>query len=147
MSSTHLLAGTQAGDIHIHSLPSHQHLRTIISHASPITHLSTLLQPPDLVGTGVKLDSWPVMEIKPLERMRIGKSAEEVQEVTILLPRLEQLPGVPVDAEFNDKLVELAAENKRLRAGLDRAVKINERMWNGIIDLKLAQPEGNGHAI
>ena len=100
------------------------------------------------------------MEIKPLERMRIGKSAEEVQEVTILLqsnpyveldllrpPRLEQLPGVPVDAEFNDKLVELAAENKRLRAGLDRAVKINERMWNGIIDLKLAQPEGNGHAI
>ena len=99
------------------------------------------------------------MEIKPLERMRIGKSVEDVQEVTILLrsnPHVEldtlrplrpdQLPGVPVDAESSDKLAELVAENKRLHASLDRAVKINERMWNGIIDLKLAQPEGNGHA-
>ncbi|CAD6575096.1 MAG: Pre-rRNA-processing protein ipi3 [Tremellales sp. Tagirdzhanova-0007] len=159
ISSTHLLVGTHAGDIHVHSLPSHQHLRTILSHASPITHLSTLLRPSDLIGAGVKLDSWPVMEIKPLERMRIGKSVEDVQEVTILLrsnPHVEldtlrplrpdQLPGVPVDAESSDKLAELVAENKRLHASLDRAVKINERMWNGIIDLKLAQPEGNGHA-
>ncbi len=160
LSSTHLLVGTQAGEIHVHSLPSHQHLRTITAHSSPITHLSSLLRPPDLVGSGAKPDSWPVMEIKPLERMRMGKTDRDVQEVTILLhpsraAELESLrPARPQllagersnDTESSGKLAAVMADNKQLRSCLDRAVKINERMWNGIVDLQLSQPDPNGHA-
>ena len=160
LSFTHLLVGTQAGDIHVHSLPSHEYLRTITSHSSPITHLSTLLRPPDLVGTGVKLEAWPIMEIKPLERSRLGKTARDVHAVTLLLrpshtAELKSLRSLrpptiagarETEIESSDKFAELAAENKRLRAGLDRAVKINERMWDGIVDLQLSQPEVNGHA-
>lgn len=160
LSCTHLLVGTRAGEIHIHSLPSHQHLRTILAHSSPITHLSTLLRPTDLVGTGLRPDAWPVMEIKPLERMRIGKAARDVQEVTLFLRphRSAELDSLrpsrskivtavrTADTESGDKLAETLAENKRLRAHLDRAAKINERMWNGIVDHQLSQPEPNGHA-
>jgi len=98
------------------------------------------------------------MEIKPLERMRIGRAARDVQEVTMLLrpnrtdkldslrpPRPKILSGGNGRFESGDKLAELAAENKRLRAGVDRAVKINERMWNGIVDLQLSRPGSNGH--
>jgi hypothetical protein len=31
------------------------------------------------------------------------------------------------------RLAELESENKRLRAGLDRAVRLNEQMWKGIV--------------
>ena len=58
LSTTHLLLGTHSGEIHVYSLPAHQHLRTLSSHQSPITHISTLLRPPDLVGSqGTKKDS------------------------------------------------------------------------------------------
>jgi pre-rRNA-processing protein IPI3 len=40
-----------------------------------------------------------------------------------------------------DRLAELEAENKKLKANLERAVKINEKMWSGIVDAKLAEPE------
>ena len=102
---------------------------------------------------------WPLMEIKPLERMRIGKAARDVHEAIILLrpgvglaeldsvcpARPVIVPGAQVvDTDTGDKMAELLAENKRLRAGLDKAVKINERMWNGIVDHHLV-PESNGH--
>lgn len=88
LSGSHLISGTSTGQIHIHSLPSHQHLRTILTHSgSPITHLSTLLRPADLVGhLGLGEDSrggmggkdeWTVMEVKQFERMRVGKKERE----------------------------------------------------------------------
>lgn len=100
------------------------------------------------------------MEIKPLERMRMGKTDRDVQEVTILLhpsraAELESLrPARPQllagersnDTESSGKLAAVMADNKQLRSCLDRAVKINERMWNGIVDLQLSQPDPNGHA-
>jgi pre-rRNA-processing protein IPI3 len=158
LSTTHLLLGTYSGEIHIYSLPSHQHLRTLSSHQSPITHISTLLRPPDLIGTtGGKKDGWPIMEIKALERMRAGRIAREVQECTLVLgqsgsSRLEALRP-PVKGQkavvmtntaadsSADRLAELEAENKKLKANLERAVKINEKMWSGIVDAKLAEPE------
>ncbi|KAK1922465.1 putative ribosomal large subunit assembly and maintenance-related protein [Papiliotrema laurentii] len=163
LSSSHLLVGTQSADIHIHSLPSHQHLRTISSHAGPITHLSCLLRPPDLVGsTTTKHDAWPAPEIKPLERMRMGRTARDVQEVTMTLrptpastldalrgPRSNQLASSSSSVALpgDDQLAELLAENKRLRSSLDRATKINDKMWNGIVDSHLLpkQDQPNGH--
>jgi pre-rRNA-processing protein IPI3 len=48
--------------------------------------------------------------------------------------------AAPVSAN-EDRLVELMAENKKLRASLDKAVKINDKMWNGIVDLHLIPKE------
>lgn len=160
LSTSHLLIGTRVGEIHIHSLPSHQHLRTIASHSGPITHLSALLKPSDLIGGSFKSDAWPVMEVKPLERMRVGKAARDVQEVTMLLrprvspvaldslrtPQAKPLSVVPTaSTDTGDRLAELEAENRRLRAGLDKALQINERMWSGIVDMKLVDaPATNG---
>lgn len=90
--------------------------------------------------------------------MRVGKAARETQEVTMLLrpsivdidflrpPRSTSLstPSINTGTGEGDKLAEVLAENKRLRTNLDRAIKINERMWNGVIDLKLAGDEQVG---
>lgn len=153
MSTTHLLLGTHTGEIHIYALPSHQHLRTLSSHSSPITHISTLLRPSDLIGTTTgRKEALPIMEIKPLERMRTGRVAREVQECTLVLgqkgsSRLESLrpptrtmfasPSAGVAETSADKVAELEAENKKLKASLERAVKINEKMWKGIVDERL----------
>jgi len=95
------------------------------------------------------------MEIKALERMRAGRVAREVQECTLVLgqsgsSRLEALrPRVKTVAvttsgtvdSSSERLAELETENKKLKANLERAVKINEKMWKGIVDAKLADPE------
>jgi pre-rRNA-processing protein IPI3 len=110
-----------------------------------------------LIGTtGGKKDGWPIMEIKALERMRAGRVAREVQECTLVLgqngsSRLESLrPKARVVAaaatsgaaeSSSERLAELEAENKKLKANLERAVKINEKMWNGIVDIKLGDQE------
>lgn len=93
------------------------------------------------------------MEIKPLERMRAGRVAREVQECTLVLgqngsSRLDALrpptralfaaPSVGAVETGSDKVAELEAENKKLKASLERAVKINEKMWKGIVDERLA---------
>lgn len=155
LSTTHLLIGTHTGEIHIYALPSHQHLRTLSSHSSPVTHISTTIRPPDMIGSQVaKKDEWPLMEIKPLERMRAGRVAREVQEATIVLGRrqtdrlnsLRPSGSAPlvaatraggIEASSSDRVAELEAENKRLKANLDKAVKLNEKMWNGIVDMRL----------
>jgi pre-rRNA-processing protein IPI3 len=110
-----------------------------------------------LIGTtGGKKDGWPIMEIKALERMRAGRVAREVQECTLVLgqkgsSRLESLrPKSRMIAaattsgaveSSTERLAELEAENKKLKANLERAVKINEKMWNGIVDIKLGDQE------
>ncbi|KAL0247606.1 hypothetical protein I308_103682 [Cryptococcus tetragattii IND107] len=164
LSSTHLLVGTSAGNIQIHSLPSHQHLRTLSPHAGPVTHLSTLLRPADLVGgVGAKSDEIPIMEIKPLERLK-SRAPREYHEPTILLrppsstssiaslltdlkPRraspAAKLGGggghlaIDSSAGAEDQMAQLLAENKRLKAAFDRAEKINEKLWNKVMDVKL----------
>jgi pre-rRNA-processing protein IPI3 len=111
-------------------------------------------------GTGKK-DDWSIMEIKPLERMRAGRVAREVQECTIVLGRrtdervrqivnknsdsgstvpLAVTNGGTVTESSSDRVAELEAENKRLKSSLDKAVKLNEKMWSGIVDLRLAEP-------
>jgi hypothetical protein len=103
-SQSHLISGTAHGHIHIHSLPSHQHLRTITSHIGvPITHLSTLVRPPDLVGSVSLRDAanaatmsvggivgagaWPVKEVKQFERMKVVKrdAARQMGDVGVML--------------------------------------------------------------
>ncbi len=100
ISQSHLLTGTSTGDIHLHSLPSHTLLRTIATHSgTPVTHLSTLIRPADLVGhinfasligsgsgtNGNKSEEWPIMECRPFERMRVGRKERDEQEIGILL--------------------------------------------------------------
>lgn len=148
LSTTHLLLGTHTGEIHIYALPSHQHLRTLSSHSSPITHISTMLRPSDLVGsTNGRKEGIPIMEIKPLERMRTGRIAREVQDCTLVLgqrgsSRLDRLrplqsvvmaaPVMSVTEDSSVRVAELEAENKKLKASLQRAVKLNDKLFKGM---------------
>ena len=98
LTSSLLLAGTSAGLINIYDIPSHQPLRTISTHKGfSITHLATMLKPPDLVGhvslnlnlgAGGGVDPKDVMNVRPVvpfHRMRDAK-AREKHEVTMMLP-------------------------------------------------------------
>ncbi|WWC97842.1 hypothetical protein V866_004729 [Kwoniella sp. B9012] len=164
ISSTILLVGCKDGTINLYSLPSHQHLRTLNSHNGPITHLSTLLKPVDLItssGGAVSggVEQWPIMEIKNFERMK-SQNHKSNHTITIKLPQ-NNLTAISTSTLFSqlddlrpqtkksisggqsngveqDQLEALLAENKRLRTSLDKATKINEKMWNGIVDMKLA---------
>jgi len=93
----------------------------------------------------------------------MGRTAKDVQEVTMLLrphpvsarvdglrPTRQKLPVGVASAVSSgeDQLAEVLAENKRLRASLDKAVKINDKMWTGIVDLHLLpkDQQANGNA-
>ncbi|EKD03950.1 ribosomal large subunit assembly and maintenance-related protein [Trichosporon asahii var. asahii CBS 8904] len=152
-SASQLLIGTSAGDIHVHALPSHQQVRSIPAHAGPVSYLSTVSSPPDLVGRAGGAGDWPIMEIKNLERMRVTKSARESQEVSILAQpeareRLSLLRGAAGlerasamatvgESVREDDTAALREEIRRLQGALDKAARINEKMWNGVVDLKL----------
>jgi pre-rRNA-processing protein IPI3 len=92
----------------------------------------------------------------------MGRTARDVQEVTMTLrptpastldalrgPRSKQLASSSSSVALpgDDQLAELLADNKRLRSSLDRATKINDKMWNGIVDSHLLpkQDQPNGH--
>jgi pre-rRNA-processing protein IPI3 len=98
------------------------------------------------------LDSYPLLEVKTLERMKVGRVARDLHEPVILLrpsPLLSRLDGLrpprpkvipnstQASASEGEKIASLEVENKRLRASLDKAIKLNERMWNGVVDLHL----------
>ncbi|KAJ7089699.1 WD40 repeat-like protein, partial [Mycena belliarum] len=95
LTSSLLLAGTSAGIIHIYDIPSHQLLRSVTSHKGfSITHLATMLKPPDLIGhvslslhanPSSSTDSIPVKPVAPFQRMRDTKS-REAHEITMILP-------------------------------------------------------------
>lgn len=152
-SASQLLIGTSAGDIHVYALPSHQQVRSIPAHGGPVSYLATMIAPPDLVGKAGRMENWPIMEIKNLERMRVAKSARESQEVSILVKpdsrdRLSAFRGASTaessstiealgGAESEADASKLHEEIRRLRGALDKAVEINQKMWNGMVDLKL----------
>ncbi|KAK7686421.1 hypothetical protein QCA50_010645 [Cerrena zonata] len=101
LTSSHLLVGTQPGLIQIYDIASHQLLRTISTHKGfSITHLSTMLKPPDLVGhvslslggAGDAKEPMPVRHITPFQRMRDPK-AREAHEVGIMLPPSSSRPN------------------------------------------------------
>ena len=87
-----MLAGTALGNVHVYDVPSHQLLRTINAHPGlglAVTHLTTHLKPPDLVGHvqlgGDKDGGIPVLPIVPFHRMREARP-REAHEVTMMLP-------------------------------------------------------------
>jgi hypothetical protein len=91
------------------------------------------------------------MEIRTLERMKVGRAARDLHEPVMLIrpnmtlqrlddlrpPKARSLAPVTKDNGEGDKVAALEAENKRLRMHLDKAVKLNEQMWNGVVDLHL----------
>ena len=92
-----LLAGTALGNVHVYDVPSHQLLRTINAHPGPglaVTHLATLLKPPDLIGhvrlDGDKNGKIPVRPIVPFQRMREARP-RETHEVTMMLPHARKV--------------------------------------------------------
>lgn len=117
-------------------------------------------------SVGAKSEEIPIMAIKPLDRLKL-RSPQESHEPTVLLrpststststsypasllsdlrlpPRapLTKLGGrqqaVVGDAgTTGEQMEQLLAENKRLKAAFDRAEKINEKLWDKVMDVKL----------
>lgn len=111
-------------------------------------------------SVGAKSEEIPIMAIKPLDRLKL-RSPQESHEPTVLLrpstsypasllsdlrlpPRapLTKLGGrqqaVVGNAETTgEQMEQLLAENKRLKAAFDRAEKINEKLWDKVMDVKL----------
>lgn len=96
LTSSLLLVGTATGLIHSYDIASHQLLRTISTHKGfSITHLTTMLKPPDLVGhvslslnVGSLADSRESLPGRPIvsfQRMRDPKQ-RDAHEVTMMLP-------------------------------------------------------------
>lgn len=92
-----LLAGTSTGLIHVYDIASHQLLRTLSAHKGmQITHLTTMLRPPDLVGHvslsltagGDAKEGISVRPVVPFQRIRDAK-AREAHEVSLILPQVE----------------------------------------------------------
>jgi len=94
LTSSLLLVGTSTGIINIYDVPSHQLLRSINSHkGNNITHLTTMLKPPDLIGhitLGMNVNAdkdinFPIIPVTPFQRMRDGKT-RDAHEVMMVLP-------------------------------------------------------------
>ncbi|KAI0343214.1 pre-rRNA-processing protein IPI3 [Trametopsis cervina] len=96
MSSSLLLVGAASGIIYCYDIASHQLLRNISTHKGfSITHLITMLKPPDLVGhvslnlsvsnAADSRETIPVRPVATFHRVRDPKS-REAHEVTMLLP-------------------------------------------------------------
>lgn len=106
LTSSLLLAGTVDGFIHTYDIASHQLLRSISTHKGfPITHLMTMLKPPDLVGhVSLTLsanpndtkESIPVRPVASFHRVKDPKQ-REAHEVTMMLP-----PSTNVSSHFLD---------------------------------------------
>lgn len=103
LTSSLLLVGTATGLIHIYDITSHQLLRTISTHKGmSISHLATMLKPPDLVGhislslnigsSADAKDIIPMRPVAPFHRMKDSK-AREAHEVAMILPVQDETPG------------------------------------------------------
>ncbi|KAG2129202.1 WD40-repeat-containing domain protein [Suillus bovinus] len=103
LTSSLLLVGTATGLIHIYDIASHQLLRTISTHKGmSISHLTTMLKPPDLVGhislslnlgsSADAKDIIPIRPIVPFHRTKDSK-AREAHEVAMMLPVQAETPG------------------------------------------------------
>ncbi|KAH9935059.1 WD40 repeat-like protein [Amylocystis lapponica] len=163
LTSTLLLAGTAMGLIHIYDIASHQLLRTVTAHKGfTITHLTTLLRPPDLVGhlslslgasTEAK-DGMPVRTVAPFQRMRDTKATQ--MNVLLSYSREELIrdhaffvqssdaeagagrPGVPLQS----RVTELEGEVARLREQLGKAKGVNDVMWETVVRRMVEEGKG-----
>ncbi|KAG1876566.1 WD40-repeat-containing domain protein [Suillus subalutaceus] len=103
LTSSLLLVGTSTGLIHIYDIASHQLLRTISTYKGmSISHLATMLKPPDLVGhislslglgsSADAKDIIPMRPVVPFHRIKDSK-LREAHEVTMMLPVQDETPG------------------------------------------------------
>ncbi|OAX33171.1 hypothetical protein K503DRAFT_548789 [Rhizopogon vinicolor AM-OR11-026] len=78
-----LLVGTATGLIHLYAVASHQRLCTTSTHdAVSISHLATMLKPPDLIGhISLSLNLSSSFDAKDVK-------AREAHEVMVVLPVL-----------------------------------------------------------
>ncbi|KAK2463636.1 hypothetical protein APHAL10511_004387 [Amanita phalloides] len=114
LTSALLLVGTATGLVHVVDIPTHQQLRTISTHKGfSITHLQTMLKPPDLIGH-VNLNQYlshgadpkeniPLRPISAFQRMRDAK-AREAHNVLLMPPHVEQ-PLTKYTSYPNDELL------------------------------------------
>jgi pre-rRNA-processing protein IPI3 len=105
-------------------------------------------------GHGAK-DGWPMMEVRPFERMRVGQKQRMEHEVGVMLGQVDddalsgldvaeeevstgawvaQTSTVPAVDNSSERLLSLEAEVVLLRSQLSRAKQINDQIWSGVVD-------------
>lgn len=170
-STARLLVGTIQGHINIYDTTSLQLIKTIHTSQSssplPITFISTLSKPVDLVGhaqlhvNGTQHDETaPIRPVMPIARSRDTKGKD--REVSLMLPKqpntsyikydpLEDhaafctpaalpLSGAKADLEDSEaRASRLEAEVGTLREMLDKAKSINDAMWEKMLQQTAAQ--------
>merc|ERR1711939_171827 len=168
--SSNLLVGTSKGQIHVLSLPSLQVIRTLVpaitnatsSLAFPITYLSTVIRPVDLIsrtgnantaagGVGRTPDgiqprivgqlSRNLVQFKEIDEKVVSLRITGTTDVTSMIPPpgTAQALATPSGATTSTKndsgsLHKLQAENARLRGQLARSMNMNERLWENLVD-------------
>ncbi|KAL7280794.1 hypothetical protein ACG7TL_005738 [Trametes sanguinea] len=122
-----LLAGTTSGLIHVYDIASHQQLRTLSSHKGmAITHLSTMLRPPDLVG------HTPVGTFFSYSREELIKDHAFFVQPSAVGP---EAAGVSLQSRVS----ELEGEVTRLREQLGKAKGINDVMWETVVQRMVSE--------
>lgn len=142
LTSSLLLVGTGDGLIHLYDVASHQLLRSILTHKGlSITHLRTMLKPPDLIGhvslslnAGGSVDAkegLPQRPVAAFQRMQ-DPNAREAHEIAVKLPI--QLSR-PTEAFFSYSADELtrdhavfvkSADPTSQVSGVSLQVRVNE---------------------
>jgi pre-rRNA-processing protein IPI3 len=117
LTSTLLLVGTATGLIYLIDVPTHQQLRIISTHKNfSITHLQTMLKPPDLMGH-VNLNHYvghgadpreniPVRPVSAFQRLKDAR-AREAHDVMLMLPPAEQASEVTIGRANTDGYISL----------------------------------------
>lgn len=117
LTSTLLLVGTATGLIYLIDVPTHQQLRIISTHKNfSITHLQTMLKPPDLMGH-VNLNHYvghgadpreniPVRPVSAFQRLKDAR-AREAHDVILMLPPAEQASEVTIVRANTDGYISL----------------------------------------
>lgn len=171
--SSNILVGTSKGQIHVLSLPSLQIIRTLVpaitnatsSLTYPITFLSTVLRPSDLIsrtgnantvagGVGRAVESIQprivgqlsrnLVQFKEIDEKVINLRITGTRDVTSIIMPPQAPPKATAYANAGPKndsgaLHKVQAENTRLREQLARSMHMNERLWENLVDETLAK--------
>ena len=128
---TKLVSGTSSGQVHVHALPSHQHLTTINAHAgASVSHVQVVPRPADLIGhlslgggdagdashgntsggaggggLGQAKDTpFPILAIKSFERMSVANKERDEMEIHVMLgPKPDFRILDQLDESFDDE--------------------------------------------
>ncbi|KAG1876534.1 WD40-repeat-containing domain protein [Suillus subalutaceus] len=151
LTSSLLLVGTSTGLIHIYDIASHQLLRIISTHKGmSISHLATMLKPPDLVGhislslgLGSSADAKDIIPMRPVVPFHRIKDSNAYDYPEAEFQRdyafFVQPDAISTSEASSARVARLEVEVENLREQLWKAKGINDVMWETIVRKVMTQ--------